>query len=225
MRKLFAILGVLALAGSLAVAASVSGAADHLDAPGVTRDGRTDINDVYVFQSPTDADNTVLVMTVNPGAGVISGTTFRPGASYEFGIDNNGNVTDDVVIRSRFGGVRASDGTQQMVVSINGRSVGIGRTGSMGEIDGGGTFIAGLYDDPFFFDLAAFQQQVQGGEGGRTFCDGGETDFFAGLNVSAIVIEIPSELLGADTTVGVRAQTRKGSNIIDQMGRPAINTV
>ena len=49
MRRVIALLGVLALAAWSAVAAGVSGAADHLDAPGVTRDGRTDIDDVDVL--------------------------------------------------------------------------------------------------------------------------------------------------------------------------------
>jgi len=44
----------LALAGSLAVAALPSGAADHLDAPAVKTDGRTDITDVYAFRALTD---------------------------------------------------------------------------------------------------------------------------------------------------------------------------
>ena len=70
------------IAGVILVAAGIapglSGAADHLDAPFVKTDGRIDINDVYVFQSPTNADNTVLAMTVNPAAGVLSPTGLRP---------------------------------------------------------------------------------------------------------------------------------------------------
>jgi len=48
------------------VAPQFSGAADHLEAPFVQTDGRIDINDVYVFESPSNPDNTVLIMTVNP---------------------------------------------------------------------------------------------------------------------------------------------------------------
>ena len=64
----------LALAGSLAVAALPSGAADHLDAPAVKKDGRTDLTDIYAFQSKEHPGNTVLIMDVNPLAGVVSGT-------------------------------------------------------------------------------------------------------------------------------------------------------
>ena len=35
-------------------------AADHLDAPLVAEDGRHDVNDIFAFQSPTNANNTEL---------------------------------------------------------------------------------------------------------------------------------------------------------------------
>lgn len=70
-------------------------AADHLDSPTVKTDGRTDIGDLYVFHPDTgggsqDLSSTVFAMTVNPAAGVISGTTFHPGARYEFVVDRFG---------------------------------------------------------------------------------------------------------------------------------------
>ncbi len=74
----------------LAAAALIAGsaalrveAADHLDAPTVKTDGRIDINDVYVFEG-SNASRTALVMTVNPAAGILSPTTFRKDARYEF---------------------------------------------------------------------------------------------------------------------------------------------
>lgn len=70
-------------------------AADHLDSPSVKTDGRTDIGDLYVFHPDTgggsqDLSSTVLALTVNPAAGVISGTSFNSGARYEFVIDRFG---------------------------------------------------------------------------------------------------------------------------------------
>ena len=67
-RKRAALIPALALAASV-VSISPSQAADHLEAPLVQADGRTDINDLYAFQSPEDPSKTVLVMTVNPGFG------------------------------------------------------------------------------------------------------------------------------------------------------------
>jgi hypothetical protein len=70
-----------------------------------------------------------------------------------------------------------------------------------------------VFDDPFFFDLAGFSD-------GFNFTG---DDAFAGANVSAIVLEIPSSELGGPN-VGVWARTVIGGNQIDRAGRPAINT-
>ncbi|MBI2965390.1 MAG: DUF4331 family protein, partial [Chloroflexi bacterium] len=83
---------------------------------------------------------------------------------------------------------------------------------------------AGLRDDPFFFDLNAFNA-------GAKFCQGAGgtgSDFFLGLNSSAIVLSVPTSALGA-SQLGVWAQTMtQDSNgvwvRVDRMGRPAINT-
>ena len=54
------------------------------------------------------------------------------------------------------------------------------------------------------------------------------TDFFAGLNTNAVVLEVPDDALG-DGMIGVWGQTQYWDNgtwnAADQMGRPAINTV
>ena len=208
------------IAFAVGLAALPTRAADHLDAPGTKADGRTDINDVYAFQSPANSVNTVLIMTVNPAAGALSMTTFHPKASYEFLIDENGDAKPDTEIEIDFGKVK--DGKQEVEVEIDGphREVEAeGKTGKEIKIKGGGKLRTGLFDDPFFFDLANFNN-------GATFCGTGlpVSDFFLGLNVSAIVLEVPSEWLGPDD-IGVWARTVLGGNQIDRMGRPAINTV
>jgi hypothetical protein len=55
------------------------------------------------------------------------------------------------------------------------------------------------------------------------FCNPGD-NFFTGLNISAIVLEVPSAWLGS-SNVGVWAETVLNKTQIDRMGRPAINTV
>ena len=51
-------------------------------------------------------------------------------------------------------------------------------------------------------------------------------DFFTPLNTQAIVVELPNAALGGNgADIGVWATTRKGEMPVDQMGRPAINTV
>jgi hypothetical protein len=222
------------------------GAADHLDAPTVKKDGRIDINDVYVFQGQSAA-NTALVMTVNPAAGLLSPTTFRPGALYEFKVDTGTNTIEDVALRVKFGGVRG-DGSQAVRIfrangsqarsGAGGQPIGQGSTGQVIQLAGGGRAWAGLADDPFFFDLARFQTfkatLLAGGGladlGGLVDCtrtNPAPTDFFLGLNGSAIVIELPDAALGGTIRVwgetsivenGVRTQ-------VERMGLPTINTV
>ena len=225
MRRIFGGLGLLALMASLVIASSGVRAADHLEAPFVQRDGRTDINDIYAFQSPDNPDNTVLVMTVNPLAGVASGTTFHHRAKYQFLVDANGDNRVDDALTVRFS--KPNRHGVQKVQLRQGKSgdrttLLRGRTGRTIE-RGGITLTAGTFDDPFFFDLQAFQDQVKGAGGDRTFCDGNEVDFFAGANVSAIVIELPSAALGGPVTAWAR--TRIGDTTVDRMGIPAIATV
>lgn len=216
-------LGVLLVAQVFALAAFPAGAADHLDAPGMTSpgsDGRVDINDVYAFQSPSNAKNAVLIMTVNPAAGVISGTTFRPGADYQFLIDTNGDAIEDWVFTTTFTGRNANDlRLSTRFGRVNGRQTPVAHGGAGRVLPGsfGVRVATGLYDDPFFFDLNGFLA-------GAAFCQPG-TDFFNGLNTSAIAIEFPRSLLPQDS-VGVWARTFvPGIGQIDRMGRPAINTV
>ena len=238
-------IGVVAIAFAVGLAAVPTRAADHLDAPGVKVDGRLDINDVYAFQSPSNAANTVLIMTVNPAAGVLSPKAFHPNASYQFLIDGSDDAKPDTTIEIDFGKVK--NGKQEVELELEGPSgeaEAEGKTGMDVQIDingednddrgednddegeendneGGGMLHAGLFDDPFFFDLANFNL-------GAKFCGaaGGlpVKNFFLGLNVSAIVVEVPSTWLGPNM-IGVWARTVMGGNQIDRMGRPAINTV
>jgi hypothetical protein len=213
--------GLSALALAFGLFAVPARAADHLDAPGLSSPGgdtRLDITDVYAFQSPSNPGNTVLVMGVNPLAGVLNDGTFNPNAVYEIKIDSNGDAKEDLTYKITF----SSDGTQQGLTlrrtpakGGGGSLLASGHTGKAISIPGGGWITAGVYDDPFFFDLVGFLNV--------DFCNPG-TDFFEGLNISAIVLEVPSSWLGSNN-IGVWAQTMLNNAQIDRMGRPAINTV
>ncbi len=236
-RRISLPLGVVAVGLVLAALLSVGAVdraigADHLDAPGLTSplgDGRLDVNDLYAFQSPTDPDNTVLIMTVNPAAGVLSPTTFRPGgdSGYEFRVDNNGDAIDDRIIRVNFSEPEV-DGSQRYRLRLfdagggNSEVVARGFTGDPVAFDGGWVQ-AGVFDDPFFFDLDGFLA--------NNFCTGLDgdderSDFFAGLDVSGIVVEIPSDwITDGDPIISVWARTRLGGEQVDRVGIPALNTV
>lgn len=224
---LLALVGVttLALAGVAASALYTpdSTAADHLDAPDLTSpggDGRIDINDLYVFQAPNMPNRTVMIMTVAPAVDVFSPEAFNPEARYVFNVDTTGNAVQNHTWRVSFGPVRPN-GSQVFRVRGPVDAVVSGKTGVPSKAGTVRAF-AGRTDDPFFFDLNAFL-----GADGRTFCDGQEMDFFAGLDVMAIVLLVPNELLQTDgnTSIGVWAATRLGDEQVDRMGIPALNTV
>ena len=83
-------------------------------------------------------------------------------------------------------------------------------------------FFAGFRSDPFFFDLLGFLN-------GFKFTG---KDFFIDKNVFGIALEMPSRLLGPNRNVGIWTRTLVPMTMqpdhltqVDQMGRPAINTV
>lgn len=224
----FGAVGLAGLLGGMALVADPSSAADHLEAPLVQLDGRTDINDVYTFAR---GDNTVLIMTVNPAAGILSPTTFDPGGVYDFQIDNDGDYKKDHTIRVKFGEPN-EDGEQRLKIhGAGGRGQTRGWTGESIALPAGGQAMAATFDDPFFFDFEAFLGTVKG-QGTRGFCDGDEVDFFAptggtAFDVSGIVVEVPSWLLtdGDSSVINVWAETNNASGRTDRVGKPAIATV
>jgi uncharacterized protein DUF4331 len=241
MRKLiaFAALAAVMLALMVGSAAIQTRAADHLDAPLVRADGRLDITDIYAFQDGTS--NTVLVMNVNPFAGVLpnSALTFRSNTLYEFRIDNTGDFHEDVVFRVQFSDP-GSDGSQNVTLRMatgpqarqgaGGKTIAQGRTGKTLPVAGGGSLFTGLRDDPFFFDLNAFTKFQHDGNP-ADFCNPG-VDFFKGANVTSIVLEVPTaSLLGSSRPIiypwgTVSTQDSSGNWVqVERMGKPALATV
>ena len=96
-RRKTLVLAALAAIGAIVLTAFLvqqggprsASAADHLDAPGITPppggDGvGTDLTDIYAFQSPADAQKTVLIMNVN-GLASAAGIGNGPGPDRAFG--------------------------------------------------------------------------------------------------------------------------------------------
>jgi Domain of unknown function (DUF4331) len=210
----------------LVLAAPVT-AADHLDGAQVKTNGAADINDVYVFEG-ADPANTFIGLTVNPAAGVISGTTFDPAATYVINVDTSGDTTPENVYAFDFAAVAGS--TQAYTVTMNGAPFGAGVTDTPASIATGGQLFAGLVDDPFFFDLDGFvhfKAELLAGNGIdlSMICDTDpDANFFAGFNASGIGLEVPDADLGGGA-INVWAHTEVGGVQLDRMGKPGINTV
>ena len=230
-----AVLGAAMTVLTIGAAPLLTGAADHLDAPSLgsltagSLKGDRDINDVYVFDG-ANASKTVLAMTVSPAAGILGPLAFGTNVRYTIHVDNTGApYADNVTYVARFGAPGTGpDGKQSVMLWRNGTLVASGSTGNTAKIGTGGKLYASLRSDPFFFDLLGFRGSLAlSGSGGNTLCDANPTDFFATLNTLAIIIEVPDGNLG--TNIAVWATTEQlisGTWVaIDQMARPAINTV
>lgn len=206
--------------------------ADHLDAPGLTSPaGRpdADITDIYAFQG-AGAGRTALVLDTGPASGAVD---YGSDVAYALNVDRNGDARPDLAYVWRFKpGSGTGTGQQWTLTRYTGSNaktwahgvvLGSGQTGGSTRIKGDGKVFAGLRSDPFFFDLAAFENDVLGVATNRHLCDPNTNDFFAPLNVHSIVLEVPNDELG--NHIGLWATTSAGGARIDRMGRPAINTV
>src|SRR5438445_10685271 len=87
-------LGLLAALVAIGLSLGLGEAADHRDGPifgppGTTSaNGRPDVNDIYLFQSPANASNTVIVMDVSPFSGVLTPITFDQTVFFDLKVDN-----------------------------------------------------------------------------------------------------------------------------------------
>src|SRR5690349_5181969 len=85
-------------------------ASDHADTPEIAAAPGTDISDVYVFPSPENPDNVVLMMNVHPliTPAQASSVSFDPTVLYQFKVDTNGDAVEDKVIQVSFEGTSSS---------------------------------------------------------------------------------------------------------------------
>ena len=232
---LFIVLGMVL---TLTTAPGAVRAADHLDAPGLASPGddpRLDVNDLLVFEGE-DEDNTVLVMTVNPVAAGDATFATKQVGSYHLRIDNTGDAIEDITYSFTFKNkkdgqkvkVRKATGQQAQSASPRGGVIAQGYVGEVFAVPNGGTALADLRSDPFFFDLIGFLETVEGMDVDpvRTgLGDGMQADFFDSLNTLAIVLEVPDWELGGNIGVWATTSVRSGgSTQNDRIGRPAINT-
>jgi hypothetical protein len=183
----------------------------HLDSPTAQEDGRVDITDIYVFAGES-ANTTVLIMAVNPLAGELSPITFRAGALYDFKIDTNADVIEDIDYRITFdepdpNGIqrlelRRLEGSAATEYGSRGDLIAAGNTGEVIPIGDDGRLWTGLVADPFFFNLGAFGQFakliLEENRFDLSVFDTAENSL-AGHNVTAIVLELPNAALSSET--------------------------
>lgn len=191
----------LALTALLAAAAQ---AADHRDGPLTTNDPTADINDVYTFVDPTDPARTVIAVTLVPLAN--SNSRFSDVVDYNIHIDN-GATNGTTLINCTFP-------EQATRVLCRGAGDTLYAEGPLNRtVDADDLKVwAGLRDDPFFFDLDAFNRTRA--DVAPRFTNPG-VNFFAGANTLAIVLSIESARLtnnGANNTLKVYASTTRNGD-------------
>ncbi len=204
--KLAAAAGGIALAAGAALYLPGLGlvAADHLDPPGRTDpsvdntpDRAADIADLYAWHTDTRVN---LILTFSGPQATDQPATYDPDVLYTINISNSANrVSTDIPINIRFGpGTGANEFGVQVsgVPGTSGPIVGSVET----DIEQDGVMVhAGLFDDPFFFDLQGFMETSDTG----TLSFMSDRDFFAGQNLTAVAISIP------------RNRIENGGNLVD----------
>ena len=153
--------------------------------PGTQADPAADIADLYAWH---DGDKLIAALTYAglqaPTAGQTA--TYDDDIVYVIHIDNDGDNLADIRVQTRFG----QNDQGQWGVQVRNLPGIAGRVSGPVEtvIDAGNdlSVFAGLREDPFFFDLEGFNDTLASG----TLMFDNTRDSVAGLNVSAIVLEM-----------------------------------
>ncbi|WP_379923296.1 DUF4331 family protein [Erythrobacter sp. R86502] len=196
---------ITALAGgALYVTGAGLTAADHLDPPGrtnpaddTTPDKAADIADVFAWHTATDIN---LVLTFAGPQATNLPATYDPNVLYTINVSNAApRTTPNIPIEIRFGQGSGSNTFGLQVKGLPGVTGAIEGAVETDLVKDGVRVRAGLFDDPFFFDLQGFRDTVATG----TLSFNNQRDFFAGQNLTAVVISIP------------RSRIENGANLVD----------
>jgi Domain of unknown function (DUF4331) len=211
--------------------------ADSLRFPG--DDTRLDLTDVYAFRSTDNPGKTVLIIDSNPTARapvelpakVITSRDFHPSAVYRINVDTNGDAQADVAFTCTFSELEngAQTGTAYYAAGAEARepgpvgqvlasSIPVSFDATAQPVQAGPIrLFAGARSEPFFADI----------EGALHGFQWTGHDDFAGNNILSIALEVPDDMLGADSMIGVWASIslRRDGTLtqMDRGGNPTIN--
>jgi Domain of unknown function (DUF4331) len=210
--------------------------AANLQHPG--DDPRLDLTDLFVSAAPDDPDRTVLIMDSNP---FTKGTEFHPGAVYRFNVDNDGDSLADVAFSFTFSA--SHDGRQTATAYyatgseartrepcgeklIDATPVGFDAM-AMPVQAGPCRLFFGSRSDPFFADAEGVLHWLVAGQPGMFEWTG--TDTFGAANVFSIALEVPNDMLGPGSVIGVWStiSLRRDGTLVqmDRGGNPSFNPI
>jgi hypothetical protein len=187
----------------------------HFDTPSAKEDPRINVCDLYLFEGAPDT--TVMAMTVNPDAGLSAPETFRHEALYTFRFDSNGDAHEEISFKFHFGDVQHADEDERIYVqslrvlratgeeAVHGAGGETLLEGTSGKITSkqGIRAYAGTAPDLFAGDAVALHAFLTAFYKERRFNPGvfkNRQNYFARRNVSAIVLEVPSQMIGDGLT-------------------------
>jgi hypothetical protein len=189
----------------------------HFDTTIAREDPRLNILDFYLFRGRPGT--TVMAMTVNPNAGTKAPDTFHEEGLYAFRFDVNDDAREEVTFKIRFGAVGQAEGdrpegrrVQTLQVrratgkdaaeGMEGEVIASGTAGQIVAGDAGVRIFAGLAPDLFAANLTgnvAYRAALAAGKfAPELFHDG--ANYFQNRNVTAIVLEVPTRLIGDPAT-------------------------
>ncbi len=244
-------------------------AADHAESTSVATDTGADIADAFIFLKPGDNSRVVLALTfegfIVPSEALNLGY-FPPDVLYRFEIENTGDAISDRFIDVTFSPQTSRSSPQTATIEFT-RRKGLRTPPFYAKFTAPTTlpnfnatsppfvvttdpvstvsFFAGMTDDPFYFDIVAFNRftsSVTSGSPNPSLLQRSR-DSFAGYNIHTIALEVPASMLrgsagdmvGLDTvTLRQRTSVRQNNGPpvnsgdyvqIDRMGVPAVNTV
>ena len=195
LRSMLALGGALALVPAVLMSADyATQAADHVDPPTRTDptvdpvpDLAADLADIFTFHTPTSI--VIAITFAGPRAAGLPPVYDRD-VLYGIHVSNAGLKTDaEHNIYIRFGYDGQAPGVQITgIPGVNGAIVGPVQTELRKD---GVKAIAGIFDDPFFFDSQGLRETRATG----TLSIRNTRDFFARGNDTVVVLEIPREPL------------------------------
>jgi Domain of unknown function (DUF4331) len=184
----------------------------HFDTATARDDPRINVCDFYLFGG--SPGHTVMAMTVNPDAGVSAPDTFHDEGLYAFRFDLDGDATEELAFKIHFGPVEHPEGDEhlhrqhyevrrtagaQALKGIDGELIVTGTTGILATGKNSVKAFAGLAPDLFAGDAAALGKfRTALSQENRFAAEAWENrkNFFARRNVTAIVLEVPTEMIG-----------------------------
>jgi Domain of unknown function (DUF4331) len=184
----------------------------HFDTKQAKDDPSLNVCDFYLFEGATPG-TTVMAMTVNPDAGLSVPDLLHNEGLYAFRFDLNRDSREEVTFKFRFGDPRHAEGDEHIHIQKyqvrratgshavrggEGELLLEGETGKVQEKSGIRAYV-GLAPELFAGDAVAISAFI-GGVYKEKRCDSeafqNRQNYFARRNLTAIVLEVPTKLIG-----------------------------